>query len=151
MLPLKAAAEGATWPPTSPWRPQQSGAPWLVTVLPHLLPWRHTAFSESTMSSAPLIRTPVTGPRAHVNLTWLHLNITTSLQRDPSPKQGYALRLQVDLNGGVGGVLFNPLDHKSVLVTQLCLTLISIPFSRGSSQPRDWIQVSCTVGRFLTF
>ena len=30
------------------------------------------------------------------------------------------------------------------------LECIAIPFSRGSSQPRDWIQVSCIVGRFIT-
>ena len=30
------------------------------------------------------------------------------------------------------------------------LEWVAIPFSRGSSQPRDWTQVSCTVGRFFT-
>ena len=56
-----------------------------------------------------------------------------------------------------------------VKVTQLCLTFCdpmdytvdgilqdrilewgAFPFSRGSSQPRDQTQVSCTVGRFFT-
>ena len=53
-----------------------------------------------------------------------------------------------------------------VKVTQSCLTLCdytvhvilqarilewgAIPFSRGSSQPRDWIQVSCIAGKFFT-
>ena len=61
-----------------------------------------------------------------------------------------------------------------VLIAQLCLTLcdpmdcsllgssvhgilqarilewVAIPFSRGSSQPRDWAQVSCFAGRFFT-
>ena len=27
---------------------------------------------------------------------------------------------------------------------------VAIPFSRGSSWPRDWSQVSCTAGRFFT-
>ena len=27
---------------------------------------------------------------------------------------------------------------------------VAIPFSRGSSQPRDWTWVSCTAGRFFT-
>ena len=55
-------------------------------------------------------------------------------------------------------------------VAQLCLTLcksmddtvhgilqarildwVAIPFSRGSSQPRDWTQVSRMAGRFFTF
>ena len=30
------------------------------------------------------------------------------------------------------------------------LEWVAIPFSRGSSQPRDWTWVSCTVGRFFT-
>ena len=62
----------------------------------------------------------------------------------------------------------------AVSVTQSCLTLcdpmdcsppgssvhgifkaripewVSIPFSRGSSPPRDWTQVSCTAGRLFT-
>ena len=56
----------------------------------------------------------------------------------------------------------------NLLVTQSCLTLcwvplsmgfsrqeyqykkVVIPFSRGSSQPRDWTQVSCIGGRFST-
>ena len=61
-----------------------------------------------------------------------------------------------------------------VLVTQSCLNLcdpvdcsppsssvhgisqarilecVAVPFSRGSSRPRDWTQVSCIVGRFFT-
>ena len=42
-------------------------------------------------------------------------------------------------------------------VAQSCLTLqarilewVAFPFSRGSSQPRDQSQVSCTAGRFFT-
>ena len=31
------------------------------------------------------------------------------------------------------------------------LDWVSIPFSRGSSLPRDWTQVSCTADRFFTF
>ena len=30
------------------------------------------------------------------------------------------------------------------------LKWVAIPFSRGSSQPRDWTQAFCTVGRFFT-
>ena len=30
------------------------------------------------------------------------------------------------------------------------LEWVAMPFSRGSSRPRNWTQVSCTVGRFLT-
>ena len=54
-------------------------------------------------------------------------------------------------------------------VAQLCLTLcdptdstvhgilqarilewVAFPFSRGSSQPRDWTQISCIAGKFFT-
>ena len=31
------------------------------------------------------------------------------------------------------------------------LVWVAIPFSRGSSQPRNWTQVSCVAGRFFTF
>ena len=65
--------------------------------------------------------------------------------------------------------------HCASLVTQSCLTLwdpmdysppdssvhgilqarvlerVAMPSSRGSSQPRDWIQVSCIAGRFFPF
>ena len=67
----------------------------------------------------------------------------------------------------------HPEFHK-MLVAQLCLTLcgpmdcnqpgssvhgisqarvlewVAIPFARGSSQPRNWTQVSCIAGRFFT-
>ena len=65
-------------------------------------------------------------------------------------------------------------SEKNVLVSQLCLALcdsmdcsppsssvhgifqarilewVSIPISRGSSRPRDWMQVSCITGGFFT-
>ena len=53
----------------------------------------------------------------------------------------------------------NESKNLKVKVTQLCLTLcdpgrntgvVAVPFSRGSSQPRDPTQVSCTAGRFFT-
>ena len=36
------------------------------------------------------------------------------------------------------------------LVCRLLLDWVAVPFSRGSSQPRDWTQVSCIAGRFST-
>ena len=56
-------------------------------------------------------------------------------------------------------------DRKKMLFTQSCTTLwphvhgilqartmewVAISFSRGSSQTRDWAQISCTAGRFFT-
>ena len=38
---------------------------------------------------------------------------------------------------------------RGILQTRI-LEWTAIPFSRGSSQPRDWIWVSCIAGRFFT-
>ena len=54
--------------------------------------------------------------------------------------------------------MFLLLDKVKVKVAQLCLTLcdpmaytvMAFPFSRGTSQPRDWTQASCLAGRFFT-
>ena len=64
---------------------------------------------------------------------------------------------------------FDEWNENEMKVTQSCPTLcdptdcivhgilqarklewVAFPFSRGSSQPRDWTQVSLTVGRFFT-
>ena len=36
------------------------------------------------------------------------------------------------------------------ILQAVVLEWVSIPFSRGSSQPRDWTQVSCIAGKFFT-
>ena len=52
--------------------------------------------------------------------------------------------------------LCNPMDYSPLgssvhgILQARILEWIIIPFSRGSSQPRDWTQVSCTAGRFFT-
>ena len=52
--------------------------------------------------------------------------------------------------------LFDPMDcnppGSSVhgILQARILEWVAIPFSRGSSQPRDWTQVSCIAGRFFT-
>ena len=75
---------------------------------------------------------------------------------------------------GWGRVFYPKRNKVNVLVTQSCLTLydpmdwnslgssahgllqaripewVTIPFSMGSSLPRDWTQVSCIVHRFFT-
>ena len=43
-----------------------------------------------------------------------------------------------------------PLSMELILQTRI-LKWVAIPFSRGSSQPRDWTQVSCIAGRFFAF
>ena len=69
----------------------------------------------------------------------------------------------------IAGGFFTKWAIREAQVTQSCLTLcdlmdyivhgilqarilewVAFPFSRGSSQPRDWTQVSCTAGRFFT-
>ena len=52
--------------------------------------------------------------------------------------------------------LFNPMDYippgSSVhdILQARILEWVAMPFSRGSSQPRDQIQVSCIAGGFFT-
>ena len=45
----------------------------------------------------------------------------------------------------------NPMDYtvRGILQARI-LEWIAFPFSRGSPQPRDWIQVSHMAGRFFT-
>ena len=47
--------------------------------------------------------------------------------------------------------LCNPMDYTvhGILQTRI-LEWVAVPFSRGSSQPRDQTQVSCIAGRFFT-
>ena len=52
--------------------------------------------------------------------------------------------------------LCNPMDcsppgsSRHGILQARILEWVAIPFSRGSSSPRDWIQVSCIAGRFFT-
>ena len=47
--------------------------------------------------------------------------------------------------------LCDPMNYKVPGILQArILEWVAFPFSRGSSQPRDWTQVSCTAGRFFT-
>ena len=48
-------------------------------------------------------------------------------------------------------MLFDHMDYTVHGVLQArMLESVTIPFSTGSSQIRDWTQVSCIVGRFFT-
>ena len=46
--------------------------------------------------------------------------------------------------------LCNPMDTVHGILQARILEWVAFPFSRGSSQPRDWTQVSCIAGRFFT-
>ena len=47
--------------------------------------------------------------------------------------------------------LCDPMDYKVPGIFQARIPeWVAFPFSRGSSQPRDWTQVSCIAGRFFT-
>ena len=47
--------------------------------------------------------------------------------------------------------LCDPMDYTVHEILQArILEWVGFPFSRGSSQPRDWIQVSRIAGRFFT-
>ena len=47
--------------------------------------------------------------------------------------------------------LSDPMDYTVHGILQaIILEWVAVPFSRGSSQPRDQTQVSCIAGRFFT-
>ena len=47
--------------------------------------------------------------------------------------------------------LCNPVDYTVHEILQIrILEWVAVPFSRGSSQPRDRTQLSCIAGRFFT-
>ena len=47
--------------------------------------------------------------------------------------------------------LCDPMDYTVHGILQVrILEWVAFPFSRGSSQPRDWTQISCIAGRFFT-
>ena len=47
--------------------------------------------------------------------------------------------------------LCDPMNYTVHRILQVkILEWVAFPFSRGSSQPRDWTQVSCISGRFFT-
>ena len=45
--------------------------------------------------------------------------------------------------------LWDPMDHIHGILQARILEWVAFPFSRGSSQPRDWTQVSCIAGGFF--
>ena len=47
--------------------------------------------------------------------------------------------------------LCEPMDTVHRILQARILDWVAIPFSRGSSQPRDWTWVSCIAGSFFTF
>ena len=48
-------------------------------------------------------------------------------------------------------ILCHPMDYTVHGILQArILEWVAVPFSRGSSQARDWTQVSCIAGRFFT-
>ena len=51
----------------------------------------------------------------------------------------------------VGSTLCRPMDYavREILLARI-LEWVAVPFSKGSSQPRDWTQVSCIAGAFFT-
>ena len=46
--------------------------------------------------------------------------------------------------------LCDPMDRVHGILQARILEWVAIPFSKGSSQPRDQTQVSCIAGRFFT-
>ena len=84
---------------------------------------------------------------AQLRTTWMdHFNSRAS----------HVINLQLSLGPHLGLTLsahsrFHPLFQVLIPILQArILEWVAIPFSRGSSQPRDRIQVSCIADRFFT-
>ena len=98
----------------------------------------------------------------------------TTTRKQKVPTQRFSSRLHnQDDNTGHFWLQFPSPEKRKVKVAQPCLTLcdpldcslpgssirgipqarilewVAFPFFRGSSQPKDWTQVSCTKGRFF--
>ena len=107
----------------------------------HLLP-EHSP-SGSIRGKEPIHKVPQIFPSwgvaANTRRTTLNGNMSTSV----SVAQSYL-------------TVCNPMDCSppgaSVhgMLQARILQWVAIPFSRGSSQPRDWTEVSCTAGEFFT-
>ena len=71
---------------------------------------------------------------------------------DTDSSQAVSLYLQVKVKAAQWSLtLYNPMDYTvhGILQTRP-LEWVAMPFSRGSSQPRDQTQVSSIAGRFFT-
>ena len=67
------------------------------------------------------------------------------------PRPGIKLTASIVKTVQSWPTLCDPVDYTvhGILQSRI-LEWVAIPFSRGSSQPRDWVQVSCISGRFFT-
>ena len=87
----------------------------------------------------------------------MHPSLETGLRQDTElvASQIYPWKVKVLVDQSCL-ILCNPMDcspsGSSVhgILQARILKWVAIPFSRGSSQPRDWTQVSCIAGRFST-
>ena len=74
-----------------------------------------------------------------VNGTWKHLPSHFGCQTRPESQSCSVLSDSLQPQG-----IYSPRSLQARL-----LEWVAVPFSRGSSQPRDWTQVSCITGRFF--
>ena len=69
-------------------------------------------------------------------------------------KEGWALKNESESESRsvtVTSTLCDPIDYIVYGILQArILECVAFPFCRGSSQPRDWIQVSCIADGFFT-
>ena len=88
-------------------------------------------------------------------ITWETTRVLGSFCQEPERKKKYIF-LVVVLVAQSCQSLCDSMDYRppgssvhGILQARI-LEWVAIPFSRGSSQPRDWTQVSCIVSRFFT-
>ena len=76
--------------------------------------------------------------------------LVTAIHQAPGPERVLNKRGEVKVAQSCP-TLCNPMDYTVHGILQArILEWVAFPFSRGSSQPRDRTQVSCTAGGFFT-
>ena len=115
---------------------------------------------KSTMKKSRVMNEVKEAQRKNLGL-WCPFPTVLSLPRIKLPEEdGSFLRESVCAARPVASVMSNSLQpHRPQPTRLLCprdsqtriLDWITIPFSRGSSRPRNWTHISCTAGRFFTF
>ena len=83
-------------------------------------------------------------------IAWWYIAHGVTKKSDTAKQQKHIQRVKMKVAQSCP-TLCNPMDYTVHGILQArILEWVAFPFSRGCSQPRDWIQVSCIAGGFFT-
>ena len=154
------------WNNLKPWVESLSGVH-LSTVGPHV-DFSFLSFSSRSFLHLPLPLLCFCFLKVSISPSWIYLLYSYCLKKNtylnfyPTCPLNYnigtylsyfnwlASRGEVKITQSCW-ILCNPMDYTFHEILQArILEWVAFPFSRGSSQPRDWSQVSCIAGGFFT-